>query len=132
MLGYFHRIAEQKIREAQERGEFDDLPGKGRPIDLEGYCQIPEEMRMAYTVLKNAGCVPPEIALKNEILRIEDLLESMVDEAEKYRQIKKLNYLVTRLNTMRRVPVNFEENQRYYPSLVNRITVAPKPKPEGD
>jgi hypothetical protein len=56
----FELIAEQKIREAIERGELDDLPGQGRPLDLTDDRLVPEELRMAYRLLKNAGFVPPE------------------------------------------------------------------------
>jgi hypothetical protein len=49
-------IAERKIKEAIERGEFDDLPGAGRPLDLDDLDpSLPEELRLAYRVLKNAG-----------------------------------------------------------------------------
>ena len=51
----FDRIVEAIIKEAMERGEFDDLPGKGKPIDLTEYFETPEDVRMANSVLKNAG-----------------------------------------------------------------------------
>ncbi|MDE5879570.1 MAG: DUF1992 domain-containing protein, partial [Desulfovibrio sp.] len=54
-------IAERRIQEAQERGEFDDLPGAGRPLQLEDMSHVPEELRMAYTLLRNANCLPPEL-----------------------------------------------------------------------
>jgi hypothetical protein len=44
---------EQKIREAMARGEFDNLPGKGKPLDLEAYFNTPEDLRMAYSILKS-------------------------------------------------------------------------------
>ena len=49
------------------RGEFDNLPGAGQPINLEEYFQTPEEFRMAYSVLKSARCLPEEVELLNEI-----------------------------------------------------------------
>ena len=60
-------LAEQRIREAQERGEFDNLPGAGAPLALDDDALVPEELRAAYRILKNAGYVPPEleIALRN-------------------------------------------------------------------
>ena len=51
-------IAEQRIREACERGAFDSLPGAGKPLELEDDSHIPEDLRMAYKLLKNAGYVP--------------------------------------------------------------------------
>lgn len=132
MLDAFGKIAEQRIKEAQERGEFDNLDGRGRPLDLVDDSMVPEDLRLAYKILKNANCAPPEIQLKNEIIQIEDMLASIKDEQEKYRQIKKLNMLVTRLNTMRRRPVAFEEQQRYYGRVVSKMTVATRDKDKGE
>ena len=58
MFNTMAKIAEQKIREAQERGEFDNLPGRGRPLELDDDAGVPDDMRMAYKILKNAGVVP--------------------------------------------------------------------------
>ena len=55
---FSHLIAEQKIQEALRNGEFDDLPGKGEPLHLEDESGIPEELRLAYKILKNADCLP--------------------------------------------------------------------------
>lgn len=54
-------LVERRIREAQSRGEFDNLPGQGRPLALEDDALIPEDVRVAYRILKNAGFVPPEV-----------------------------------------------------------------------
>ena len=63
----WERIAENKIREAMADGEFDNLPGSGRPIDLDDYFKLPADLRVAYSLLKSANCVPAEIELLNEI-----------------------------------------------------------------
>lgn len=65
------QIAERKIAEAVERGDFDDLPGAGQPLDLTDDALIPEDLRMAYRILKNAGFVPPEVETLNEIAALE-------------------------------------------------------------
>ncbi len=130
-MGFFdciHKIAEEKIKEALERGEFDNLPGAGKPIKFDDRYLIPEELRLAYKILKNASCLPPEIELKKEIQTVEELLEGIEDEHEKYRQIKKLNFLIMKLNMARSVPVNMEENQVYYEKIVDRISVKKKNK----
>ena len=129
MLKIIEKIAEQKIRAAQEAGEFDNLSCAGQPLTLDDYDRIPEEVRMAYKILKNSGFTPPEIQIKNEIIQIEDMLAGLKDEQEKYRQLKKLNYLVTKLNMMRSRPVTFDENQRYLDRIVDKIEVADKDKP---
>ena len=54
------KAVEAIIKDAMERGEFTNLPGKGKPLDLSAYFETPEEVRMAYSLLKNAGMVPEE------------------------------------------------------------------------
>jgi hypothetical protein len=115
------RIAEERILEAQRRGEFDNLPGRGKPLQLEDDSHIPEDLRLAYKVLKNANCLPPELELRKEILTTEQMLARITDEREKYLQLKKLNFLVMKLNMMRKVPVSWEENQRYLEKIVEKL-----------
>src|SRR5690554_3023375 len=67
-------LAERRIREAMERGEFDNLPGAGQPLDLDDDSHVPEELRAAYRLLKNAGMVPPELELRRELANAEQLL----------------------------------------------------------
>lgn len=76
----FSRIAENRIREAMEQGEFDNLPGAGEPLNLEDYFATPEDVRMAYSVLKNANCRPLEVELLNEIARLEQAVAAAPDE----------------------------------------------------
>jgi hypothetical protein len=66
-------LVEQKLLEAVSRGEFDDLPGAGRPLDLNDDPLVPEDLRLAYRILKNAGFVPPEVETLNEIAQLERL-----------------------------------------------------------
>ncbi len=121
MLPGFEKIVEDRIRAAQRKGELDNLPGTGKPLDLEDDRHIPEDLRLAYKILKNADCMPPEIELKKEIKRTEDLLAGMEDTAEKYHTLKKLNFLVMKLNTIRATSVQFEMPQKYVGRVVDRI-----------
>ena len=57
----FDLLAERRVAEAIARGELDDLPGAGRPLDLDDDALVPEELRAAYRILKNAGIAPPEV-----------------------------------------------------------------------
>ncbi len=66
-------LAERRIAEAIAKGELDDLPGEGRPLALDDEALIPEELRLAYRILKNAGFVPPEVQALNEIAELERL-----------------------------------------------------------
>lgn len=118
---YFQKIAERRIKEAIKNGALDDLPGAGKPLVLEDNSHLPEDLRIVYKVLKNAGCVPPEISLRKEIAKIEDLLVGMENTRAKYRQIKKLNFLIMKLNMIRRTHVSREEHQRYEEKLMKRF-----------
>ena len=63
---------EGAIRSAIERGEFDNLKGKGKPLDLNEYFDTPEDIRLGYTLLKNAGYVPEEVQLLKPNRRTKD------------------------------------------------------------
>ena len=84
----FDRIVESIIKDAIERGEFDNLPGKGKPIDLSEYFETPEEVRLARSVLKNAGLTSHEVELLKEIADLKQVLRAVLDD-EKKQQIGK-------------------------------------------
>jgi hypothetical protein len=67
LLPAYETLIEQRIREATARGEFDDLPGAGQPMQLDDDLLVPEEVRVAHRILKNAGYVPPEAQQLSEI-----------------------------------------------------------------
>ncbi|MFO7985681.1 MAG: DnaJ family domain-containing protein [Desulfatiglandaceae bacterium] len=117
----FEKIIEERIKEAQQKGEFDDLPGRGSPIVYEDDSHVPEDLRLAYKVLKNADCLPPELALKNEIRQMEDMLDGIPDEKEKYRQIKKINYKIMQLNIMGNRSPLLEETEIYYKKVLDKL-----------
>jgi hypothetical protein len=117
----FQKIAERRILEAIREGAFDNLPGAGQPLKLEDDSHVPEDLRVAYKILKNAGFVPKEVLLRKEIAQAEDLLVGMQDTQAKYRQLKKLNFLITKLNILRKAPVSLEKHQYYEGKLVERF-----------
>src|SRR5574340_284720 len=100
-MDFFERIAENRILEAIEAGLFDNLKGKGQPLKFEDDSHIPPELRMAYKILKNADCLPPELELRQEIITLQDLVASMEDEAEKLLQMRRLNFLMMKLGMSR-------------------------------
>ena len=102
ILPGYEKIVEQRIKEAMENGEFENLPGKGKPIPIEDDSHVPEDLRLAYKLLKNADCLPPELLEKKEILQMEDMLASVPDEKERYKLIKKINFKIMKLNVMGR------------------------------
>jgi hypothetical protein len=117
----FSRIVERRIKEAEEKGDFKELPGKGRPLELEDDSRVPEDLRLAYKILKNADCIPPEIQLKKDIRRMEDMLTDIKDEREKYRQIKRINYKIMKLNMMGKKSPLLEENEIYYTKILEKV-----------
>ena len=121
MFPGFEKLIESRIKKAQDDGAFEDLPGTGQPLNLEDDRHIPEDLRLAHKVLKNAGCMPPEVQLRKDIRTTEDLLANMTDTEQKYRTIKKLNYLVLKLNAMRHTNMSFDIPQRYYTEVVDHI-----------
>ncbi|MFQ5483882.1 MAG: DnaJ family domain-containing protein [Desulfobacterales bacterium] len=131
MLNGFEKIVEERIREAQKKGELDHLPGSGRPFFLENEPRVPEELRLAYKILKNAGFNPPEIELKKKIRQTEDLFSRMAETAEKYRVLKKLNFLVLKLNSMRNGSTQLDFPQQYSEKLVNNFSQHARIDPKG-
>ena len=120
-MSIFQKIIEKKIKEAQGRGEFDDLPGSGEPLKIEDDSHVPEDLRLSYKILKNANCLPPELQLKKEIRQMEDMLEKIQDEKEMYRQLKRINYKITKLNILGKGSPLLEETEIYYKKLVEKL-----------
>ncbi len=131
MFPGFTKIVEERIRKAQRNGEFENLAGSGKPLTLEEDRHIAEDLRLSYKILKNADCLPPEVELKKEIERTEELLQGMEETAEKYCILKKLNYLIMKLNATRNMSHEFDVPQRYSASLVDRFESGDKNKKEG-
>ena len=127
MFPGFEKIVEERIRVAQKNGEFENLPDTGKPLVFKNEGFIPEDLRMAYKILKNADALPPEIEIKKEIRHIESLLSGMADTAEAYHLMKKLNFLIMRFNSLRGGRVAFEIPQVYEERLVRRFGT-PNPK----
>ena len=95
----FDAIIEAKIAEAQAAGAFDDLPGAGRPLALDDDRLVPEHLRMAYRILKNAGLVPPELEERKEAAGLRDFLAATAgDTPARRRALAKLALLEARLD----------------------------------
>ncbi|MFH1596947.1 MAG: DnaJ family domain-containing protein [Pseudomonadota bacterium] len=120
-MEFFTRIAENRILEAMEAGEFDNLEGMGQPLNLEDDSHIPPELRMAYKILKNAHCLPPELEVRKEVVTLQDLVASMEDEAEKLKQMRRLNFLMMKLSMIRPVSAQVLEHDLYTPKILERL-----------
>ena len=121
MFPGFQKIVEERILRAKKNGEFDNLVGNGKPLELKDDVHVSEDLRLAYKILKNADCLPPEIELKKEIKQTEALLVGMAETSEKYRIMKKLNYLIMKLNTTRDTSITLEMPQLYVDKVVDQL-----------
>lgn len=113
-------IAERRIREAQERGEFDRLPGASAPLDLDDDALVPEDLRAAYRILKNSGFLPPAFEAHREIREIELLLRVAVDGLERARLLSRINFLLSRSSAGRRHD-NLRVERAYLEKIAERL-----------
>jgi hypothetical protein len=120
-MDIFAKIAEQKIREAIDNGEFDNLEGMGKPLNLSDESWIPEDLRMAYRVLKNAGCLPIELELRKEVMNLRDLINTIDDNQERLKKIRELNFKLLKLNELRKRPINLENFPEYEDKFFRRM-----------
>lgn len=117
----FAQLAEARITEAMARGDFEDLPGKGKRLDLSDDPLVATELRMAYRILKNAGYVPPEVALRKEINHIQTLLAELPDTASRAHTARRLNLLYAKLSAQRGEETPMIVEQAYRGKLLARM-----------
>lgn len=92
------KLAEEKIAEAVERGDLDDLPGAGMPLHLDDDALVPEELRAGFRLLKNAGYLAPGLELRKEIGSVEALIVQARSREEKDVLHGRLRYLLLKLS----------------------------------
>ena len=97
----FSKGVEAAIRDAIERGEFDRLPGAGKRIDLSAYFETPEDLRLAYSVLKNSGMFPEEVELVQQINDLEEQTKLAANESERLAATRRLRELQLKLNVLK-------------------------------
>ena len=76
--------AERHILAAQRQGEFENLPGTGRPLMLDDDSHVPADLRAGYRMLKNAGCLPPELEQRKEAVELAQLLSTVRQGSPEY------------------------------------------------
>jgi len=124
-MDIFRKIAEERIKEAIEKGMFDDLPGKGKPIHLEDETWIPEDLRIAYRLLKKANFLPPEIELRKEIVSLRRLIDTIDNDKERLRRLRELNFKIMKLNLIREKPLTLDDECRIIEGLLIRHDTSP-------
>ena len=115
------KIAEQRIREAIERGEFDHLPFHGKPIKLDDLAGVPEHLRMGYKILKNAGVLPAEMQLRKEMMSLKTLLDACYDETERQTLQQKMNEKMLRYNMMMEKQLHKPTYQKYHTKIMKKL-----------
>lgn len=117
----FEIIAERKIVEAMERGEFDNLPGKGKPLPPDGLDNLPPEMRMAYKILKNAEVIPEEVELRKNINSIQQLIRLCHSDGERKKLKKELNVKQLRYSMLVENRTGKIVDPHYYARIMEKL-----------
>lgn len=113
-------LAEQRICDAQARGEFLDLPGAGRPLPEEDLSFVPEELRPAFRMLKNAGYLPPEVEARREMASLRALIGKLGETPERSQAMIRLQLLNARLAGAGGRAL--EPDERYTDAVLSRLS----------
>lgn len=87
----FNKFVEDQIQKGMSEGLFSNLKGAGAPVNLDEYFNTPEDLRLAYSLLKNGNIIPPEIEILKEIGELKEQIKNCADEAKKKVLRKKLD-----------------------------------------
>ena len=94
----FQKNVDEQISKSIARGEFENLPGKGRPLDLDAYFATPEHLRIGYSILKGADIIPEEMELLRQIEGLKKSLDSSTTRIEKKALRQQLSEKLTNFN----------------------------------
>ncbi len=97
-MDLFTILSEDKIKQAIKDGEFNQLPGMGKPLQLEDLSHISPELRMSYKLMKNANMMEGDIELKKDIHTIEELLSHFPEGMEREKLQVQLNEKMLQLD----------------------------------
>jgi len=125
VLPGFALVVENRITEAIARGDFDNLPGAGKPLELDDDALVPEEERIAFRIMKNAGFIPPQV---ERLAELERLLasEEEVDPAKRAATGRRLRALILQLEADGRT-ATATRVWRDYEAVIARRLARPKP-----
>ena len=116
-MGLLDSVVEQRIAQAIAAGAFENLPGAGKPLDLDDDRMVPEDLRVGYRILKNAGFIPPEVEQRREIADLAVLLRHATDDAARRRAAARLALLSLKLEAEGR---ELPRAGHYYDRIVDK------------
>ena len=120
-MEFLDAIVEERIQAALRQGEFRDLPGAGRPLNLGDDTLVPPELRMAMRILKNSGFVPPELQDISEINQLIACVDRPDDKLDSGRARLRLNFLLFRLESAGFAATSRALLSRYEERLLDRL-----------
>lgn len=121
MIQALQQLAEQRIAKAIEDGTLKVDGWKNKPLPLDDDSFVPDDLKMAYKILKNSGYVPPEVELRKEVQKLEDLIIITEDGHQRVKQMKKLDLLMRKIDLQRSRPSSIEHDDAYYQKIVEKI-----------
>ena len=121
MIKALQQIAEQRIAKAIEDGTLKVDGWKNKPLPLDDDASVPDDLKMAYKILKNSGYVPPEVETRKEIQKLEDLILKTEDSHQRVKQMKKLDLLMRKIDGQRTRPASIEHDDAYFRKIVEKI-----------
>ena len=133
-MHFLELIAERKIAEAEREGALKDLPGEGAPLALDDDPLIPEDLRMAYRILKNAGLVPEEISMLREVAQLEALVRDIEpQDAANSQAARRLELLRMKLDHASPGRSSLRLGERYRQRIIERMAgIDSEPNPNNE
>ncbi len=117
----FEKIAEEKIKEWMEKEDLSKNKFYRKKVDNSEYFKVPETLRIAYHILKNANVLPKELQLKSEIIQLRDMLEEINDENEFIKKLKKFKSLIIEYNIISNKKPSMNSEEFYTKKLMKKI-----------
>jgi len=97
----FERVAQLRLQQAIEDGLLENLPNRGERLDFGEYFAMSEDVRVAYSILKNANCVPEEVEIRQEIAALERVKAATRSPDERRALDHRIAGLALRLDLLR-------------------------------
>ncbi|GBD99821.1 hypothetical protein BMS3Abin07_01867 [bacterium BMS3Abin07] len=116
----FRKIAGRRTKEAIDNGEFSNLSNEDKPPEFGNDAYIREDLRLSCRVLKKAGCIPSELELRNEIISLHSLINTLDDGRGRLKKMRELNVKLMKLGEIRKKHLNLKDFPDYERRLYER------------